>query len=457
MEELVRAVSKLLNCPDNLGIELRPVRLPGRPKPELLLLFVQGIADDNLVRSLVLDPLQHLSGPSPPPDLGELQHALPAPRLNLTDQLSAAIRAALEGSTALFAQGDHRALLIDTANPATRSASPNVTAEPTKDLFDRDLMTNIALIRQRLRDPALIARPISLPGGRPGRGAILALQGQADPNVVAEVRRYLEEKGSEQALRRGLAGRRWTRWMLLPDLLANRWPDKAAALLEAGYVVALIDGVAQAYLAPVTAPAILYGPLDQTMNRPIAGLLRSARAFTALLVLVAAASVVALLNYHQEMMPSQFVLGLAAGREQSPFPIVVEVVLLELLQELVREVGFHLPIRLAPGSALIVGKLLILIMAQAGIVGYFPAVISISIALITMGLLNYEVIWLTRIWRFLILAGAGIFGFFGMTVVLFVLMAYLTRAESFGVPFLGETGINFRAPGRISSHRQGGV
>jgi hypothetical protein len=57
LDETTKAIAATLSWPNNLGIELRPVRLRTRPETALLAVFVQGVADEERVRSRVLEPL----------------------------------------------------------------------------------------------------------------------------------------------------------------------------------------------------------------------------------------------------------------------------------------------------------------------------------------------------------------------------------------------------------------
>lgn len=449
-------MERVLHCPENLGIQFRTLRLRNRAATPVLALYILGLADEELIRHRILEPLERA------PDLGEshpvprdLMNILPAARIQVVERSEEVLQQVLEGGTALFIEGAAEALLISTEASTANPAGGTVSEQPSKELFGRDLISNIALIRTRLRDPALIAEPQTLPRGR-GTAVVIYLEGRADPAVLREVRQWVRQRTGEEAMRRGLSAGMKGKLGLLPDTLSSKWPDKTAILLDAGYVAVLMDGLHLAYIAPVTMPAILTGPLDEALARPIAVWLRGIRLVGACLALMATGVVVALMNYHQEMMPTPFLLALASVRDNAPLPVLAEMLLLEALQELIREAGFHLPGRLAPGAALIAGKVLLLIMVQSGVIDGLLGGISVALAYLMLGLLNYDLIYLVRIWRFLIIFGAGIFGFFGIAAVSFLLAAYLTQAESFGVPFIGEAGLGFTAPGRVSS-RKGGM
>lgn len=451
------AVAAVLRWPHNIGIEFRPLRLATQPATDLLIVFVHGLADEELLRLWVTEPLQRAAARQPAPGRltpGNLGEILPAPRLETVDQLDAAIQGVLAGAAALFLDGAAAAVLVHTEGPVERPVGASLVPEdPFKELFADRLVRNVALIRKRLRDPALVAEPLELPQGRAAAAALVYLDGRADPQVLRRVRRFLAQRAGEEAIRRGLGAGQTGLLGLLPDLLGTVWPDKVAVLLDAGYVAALVDRQPVALLAPVTAPAALYAPGDDHLRRPVAVLLRFFRVCLCLLVLLAPATVVAFLNYHQEMIPTPFLLGLAASRENAALPIVAEVLGLELLQEMIREATIRLPVRITPGNSLIGSILLMLIMVQAGLAGALPAMVSTLATLAMFGIPSYDLIYMIRIWRFPVIAGAAIFGLAGVAAVTFLFVAYLCQAESFGVPFIPETGVRFTAPGRSASRR----
>ena len=74
--------------------------------------------------------------------------------------------------------------------------------------------------------------------------------------------------------------------------------------------------------------------------------------------LILPALYVAIITYHQEMLPTAIVISIANQREGIPFPAFVEAFLLELIIEVVREASLRMP-RLIGQSLTIVGVLII--------------------------------------------------------------------------------------------------
>ncbi|HWI62268.1 MAG TPA: spore germination protein [Symbiobacteriaceae bacterium] len=448
--------SGILHWPENLGIEFRSLQLAAAPQTELLIIFIPGLADEELVRRAIIEPLLlHTfdTARQSAPTIQQVTRVLPVARLSVVPDLATAVQGVMEGDTALLLPGAEAATLVKTASSAPLDKMRGPVTWQSR--FDSGLLENVLLIRKRLQDPNLIARPLNLPETRTTGAALVYLEGRVSLDVLGQVQTHLQKQAGEGAYRQGLAAGLRGKWGLLPTFLTTPWPDKVTALLDSGHVAILVDGVPQAFLAPVTVAATLYSPLDATLSRAVAVILRGGRFVLAIIAVTAAGTIVSLMNYHQEMMPTPFLFSLAVVREQAPLPVVMEVFVLELLQEMVRESAYQWPFRLSPGSVLVAGKLLMLILTQAGVVGTGTAAFSVIIMFSTFGFFGYELIYLLRPWRYLIFAGGAIFGFFGMATVLFGFLLYLMTAESFGLPFIGESGLALTAGYRLPPRKKG--
>lgn len=75
----------------------------------------------------------------------------------------------------------------------------------------------------------------------------------------------------------------------------------------------------------------------------IAAFTRALRYAAAFLSMVLPGLYLAVTNYHTQILPTKLLLSFAAARQGGPFPSVIEVLLMELSFELLREAGVRLP------------------------------------------------------------------------------------------------------------------
>ncbi len=78
-----------------------------------------------------------------------------------------------------------------------------------------------------------------------------------------------------------------------------------------------------ALLGPVAFFQFFTSPEDHYQRADIATLIRWLRMFTFLLAIFTPALYVAIVSYHQELLPTSLLINLSAQREQVPFPAFV--------------------------------------------------------------------------------------------------------------------------------------
>lgn len=62
---------------------------------------------------------------------------------------------------------------------------------------------------------------------------------------------------------------------------------------------------------------------------------------------------VAISTYHVELLPTELLFTIAAARNTVPFPIIFEILLMEISFELIREAGLRIPTPIGPTIGII--------------------------------------------------------------------------------------------------------
>jgi len=90
---------------------------------------------------------------------------------------------------------------------------------------------------------------------------------------------------------------------------------------------------------------------------------------------------ISITNYHQELIPTELLFAIISSRLEVPFPVIIEILIMEVSFELIREAGLRVPSPVGPTigivgalilgeaavSANIVSPILIIIVALTGI------------------------------------------------------------------------------------------
>ncbi len=225
-------------------------------------------------------------------------------------------------------------------------------------------------------------------------------------------------------------------YSLFPTVQFTERPDVVVGSLLEGRVSILVDNTPFALIAPFQFWTALQASEDYYNNYIYGTFVRLVRAIFIIMALLMPSLYVAITTYHQEMLPTNLLFSVAAAREATPFPALVEAILMEITFEALREAGVRLP-RPVGQAVSIVGALVIGQAAvQAGIVSA-PMVIVVSLTgIASFTIPRFNMSFAIRILRFPIIFLAGSFGLFGIVFGLLLLGIHLTGIRTLGVPYL---------------------
>ena len=179
----------------------------------------------------------------------------------------------------------------------------------------------------------------------------------------------------------------------------------------------------------------LTSPEDTNMKSNFANFLRILRLLACTITLLLPGIYVAITNFHQELLPTELLFSILASRENVPFPIIFELLVMELSFELIREAGIRIPSPI--GSTIsIVGALIV---GEAAVSAQIVSPILVIIVAIT-GIASFAIPdfafgFHLRIFRFVFIFLGAFFGFLGIGLGIFAYISILCNIKSFGVPF----------------------
>jgi spore germination protein KA len=224
-----------------------------------------------------------------------------------------------------------------------------------------------------------------------------------------------------------------------PLILTTERPDVAAACLLEGRVIILIDGTPFVLIAPCTFASMLQSPEDYYNHFYIGTFIRWLRYIFFFIALLGPSAYVAILTFHQEMIPTSLLITIAENREQIPFPALIEAFIMEITFEALREAGVRLPKQVGAAVS-IVGALVIGQAATAAGLVSSPMVMVVAITGVASFLMpRYATGISIRILRFPIMILSGVLGLLGVMIGVTAIVAHLCTLQSFGVPYLNPT------------------
>jgi spore germination protein KA len=145
---------------------------------------------------------------------------------------------------------------------------------------------------------------------------------------------------------------------------------------------------------------------------------------------------VALVSFHQEMLPTPLLVSISMARQGVPFPTIVEAIGMMAVFELLRESGSRMPSMM--GQALsIVGSL---VMGQAAVEAKIVSapIIIIAAASGISGLMVSRLKGPIILLRLLFLVSAGVLGLYGYMFAVLAMFIHLYNLNSFGIPIMSD-------------------
>lgn len=421
------------NCMD---VTFHPFKM-GNGK-NAVLIYIDNMSNKEEMDKSILSPLTQRTEEL---DIDDQLAFFPVTNSILLDNLDDCIRDILIGQTILFIEGFTKAASIGLQKWDKRGIEEpqaQTIVRGPREGFIETLPTNLVMIRRKIKSPYLKFEHFRI-GTFTRTSVILCyIEGIVEPSLVEEARRRLKKIKVDGVLESGYIEEFIEdNWMSpFPQVLDTERPDIVSANLLEGRMAILVDGTPFALIAPVSFFSLIQAPDDHYQRWFFATPVTWVRLLLTFISFLLPSLYVAILTYHQEMLPTSLVITIASLREAVPFPALVEVLLVEFMFEALREAGIRLPKQM--GSAVsIVGALVIGEAAvRAGIISS-PVVIIVSVTgIASFAMPAYSLALSFRILRFPFVILAGTLGFLGIMFGIIGLAIHLCSLRSFGLPYL---------------------
>ncbi|MCX7711452.1 MAG: spore germination protein [Clostridia bacterium] len=344
------------------------------------------------------------------------------------------------GDTALFIDGAEMCLIISTRGYEKRSVEKPVTENVvmgSQEGFTENLRTNLTLVRKIIKNKNLITEMIKVGKTNQAYIGIMYMNGIVNQEVIKEVKRRLNSIDAAFVAGDGMVGQfiEDSPFMIFPQTLTTERPDRVASFLMEGKVAIISEGAPFAEVVPITFYHLLQTSEDSMVRWQYGSFLRIIRVFGIMVSAFLPAMYVALTLFHQEMIPTELLASIARSKEEVPFPTIVEIILLEISFELIREGGIRIPGVIGQTLGIIGALILGQAAVAAGLVSPILIIIVAVTGLGSFAIPNYPFGLSLRVVRFFFTFMAAILGFYGISLGLFLMACVACNIKSFGVPF----------------------
>ena len=430
----------------NSDIKIREFNLFAYNKNhKCFIIYIDGLVDSISINEFILEPLMSGKLRFNKPIVDNLSEyvnncLLPQNSVKKIEDFKDVFSGINMGDCLLFIDTLNVSFDIDVKKFEQRSISvpenESVIKGPQEGYVE-NLRTNTSLLRRIVNNENLVIETVSVGKMSQTKCGVCYMHNIANGDLVAEVKYRLNNLDVDSILSSGQleqlieddAG------FGIPKVLSTERPDKCAKYLFQGRVVVLVNGNPYALIMPATIEDFLFSPEDNNLRPLFANFLRGIRFLAALITLLLPGVYMAITSFHQELLPTELLFSILSARENVPFPIILELLLMEISFELIREASLRVP-SLIGSSISIVGALILGDAAvNAGIVSPTLIIIVAITGIASFAIPDFSFGFHVRIFRFWFIALGFTAGFLGIGVGLFVYLSMLCSLKSFGVPY----------------------
>lgn len=311
-----------------------------------------------------------------------------------------------------------------------------------KESLVEEIETNIGLVRNRLRDPALRVSLHSVGTRSRTRVALLHLDQVASQDLVDGISRALpaikiDFVRTAADVAEIIFGKSLTPFPLYEQTERS---DRFAEALASGRVGLLVEGSPFGILVPVTfmefqkdAEGALAGPV-------VSVYVRTLRVLGLFISTAAPGLYVAILSANPEVLPLPLALTLSTTRFAVPYPVATEtlvmLIVVDILAEATTQSSGAVGNTLAIVGTLIIGQM----MVQAHLASSLLMIIVSGSIMGSYLTLKFPFSYGLRIWKYAIVLMSAFSGLIGWFTGFLVLLVHLASLKSAGVPYLSPLG-----------------
>jgi spore germination protein KA len=372
----------------------------------------------------------------------EMEEQISVQDQSITDDIDFIQQALLKGYIMIqFNEEDEEVLLIPAVSVKARKIStPEVefSVVGPKEAFVESVDTNLNLIRKRLSLPELTVKEIIIGKLTKTRVCTVFIEGIANQENINTVHQRLDHIEFDQIVDSSFISQIISdnSNTPFPQFLDTERPDRAVESLAEGKIVILVDGSPHALSCPTTLVEFFSAADDYYLNWQLSSILRLLRLFAVAFSVIASPLYVATLTYHHQIIPDDLMATIITSRADIPFPPILEVIILELAIELLREAGARLPTKVGSTIGIVGGIVIGTAAVEAGLTSNVLLILVALAALASFTTPVYQIANTIRLIRFPFLVGAQFWGLVGVSMVMCLFAAHLLRIQSLGRPFL---------------------
>ena len=428
---------------DSADLTIREISLKSTTSLTAAVITMEGLVDKEQLAQSVLNPLMVYDfGNMPPQQAAETIRDSVAAAADLmtfttVDELVTYITSGfavlvIDGAEVMFAVGTQGYAFRGVSEPESE-----VVQRGSREGFSEPLRVNMSLLRRRMKSPELVFEQMTVGSGSQTQLMLCYLQSKVSGQLLETVRSRLNDCRLETVLGAGylsdyLEDKRTSR--LFSGVGISERPDTVCGKLTEGRIAIIVDGTPAVLIVPRLFVEEFQGVDDYSNRTYYATFIRLLKYLSFFIAVFMPGLYVALAQFHPEYIPSFILIKTAEALSQTPLPVTLEVLMMTLVYEIMKEAGLRIPKSLAHAvsivGALVIGESAV----TAGIISSSTLMVVATAAIcsyVTASL--YPPIMALRL---IFIVVGGLAGLWGIVLATAVVLISLCSKTSLGVPYM---------------------
>lgn len=355
------------------------------------------------------------------------------------DTYDAAMQKLMNGFALLAIDGCIRMMAFSVQGFSFRGISEpqnEVTQRGSREGFVEPFLINMSMIRRRMHTPKLKFELFTIGKESKTNICICYLRDTVSPEVLNRVKKRIKDVQMETVLAAGYIShqmvRRSSHFIFTGVGLSER-PDTVCGKIAEGRVAIIVDGTPNVLVVPHLFVENFQSFDDYAFRPFYATFSRWLKFFSFFLAVFLPGFYVSATTFHPELLPEALMLKIAQAEATTPFPVMLEAIIIHFLYEIMREAGLRVPQPLSNAvsivGALVIGETAV----NSGLVGA-PTLMVIALTA-TASYVTPNMYGPIAIMRFAFIVVGGTLGFWGLALGLMVMIINICSEMVYQIPF----------------------
>lgn len=437
LQQIKDTLTEVMGLGSSFDVVFREMSFGGR---RAALLCISGFAKDTIIDE-ILKRLTYLTPENLSTDVLTrfMSEYIPHIQVEKGELLSESINKVLSGMSVFFIEGETQVIVMDTRSYPSRSPDePSIerVVRGARDGFTETLLSNVALVRRRIRDPGLKYEMHQV-GRRTRTDVCVAyiddIVDKTQVQAVTDKIKGVDIDGiplADKQLEEAIVGGGWNPY---PLVRYSERPDVVASHLLEGRVVVFVDTSPSVMILPTTF-FDLCQHAEENRQTPFMGTYLRWVRFIGIFASMFLLPLWMLLVIHPELKPAM--LEFIGPQKTAKIPLLAQFLIVELGVDLLRMAAVHTPTPLGSAMGLIAAILVGDIAVQTGL---FVNEVVLYMAVASIGMFatpSYELGLANRIVRLGLLLAVAAFQVPGFVIGSTLLIVLLTTHRSYNSSYL---------------------